>query len=87
MAGQEEIATHKTRIRQLTTQLELEVEAQKKAAKGYAQALADKEADVHREVKVMEDRFRADIDRIRQESVRLLAWPLLVGRKHFHLRH
>lgn len=60
----------KSQLRQLSSQLDAEAEAQKKAARAHSEELAEKDAQMRHEVRSLEEKFRADLEKTRLDAVR-----------------
>lgn len=69
--AQEETTALRLKLKQLSAELEAEVESNKRAAKCHADELAQREADLRKEMNVAEDKFRAELEKARLDAVSL----------------
>lgn len=80
MAAQATIARLQEELRQVKAQHAAEVEASAKASRTHAAQLQEKQDDRNREIRLLEDRHRSELSKLRQDQVRtsLGRWcPLL----------
>lgn len=68
---QDELLSLKAQVRQLMSERDAEAEARQKALRAHAEELSLKEAECRRDIKAAEDKLRFELDKTRQESVRL----------------